>query len=103
MLPSKHTSLIIADGRRARAWESGMRRSGLSVKRVDTAGPDSEQGAFYLVVPNSQLKEGQRYVSEVLAGKRSLPSVAPIGGVLLLGAGLIVLSMVVLLASAWLR
>ncbi|MCP4448313.1 MAG: hypothetical protein GY811_23680 [Myxococcales bacterium] len=93
MVPPNHISLLIADGRRAREWELGLRGEGVEARRLATRGSDAAKGEFWLVVPELQRLAGQRYVSAVLAGKRDLPRSAPLGGGLLWGAALIVLAM----------
>lgn len=94
MVPPNHISLLIADGRRAREWELGLRREGLDARRMATHGSDAAKGDYWLVIPTMQQLAGQRFVSEVLAGKRQLPASAPVGRGLVWGAGLIVLGVV---------
>ena len=100
MLPRNHISLLIADGRRAREWELGLRGEGLDAVRTATRGSDAAKGDYWLVIPEAQQLAGQRYVSSVLAGKRDLPRSAPIGGPLMWGATLIVLALIALLVAA---
>lgn len=94
MVPPKHISLLIADGRRAREWELGLRGEGLDAKRVATSGSEAAKGDYWLVIPEEQRFAGQRFVSDVLAGKRDLPRSAPVGGALMWGAALIVFGMI---------
>ncbi len=94
MVPAKHISLLIADGRRAREWELGLRGEGLRASRRPTHGSDAAKGDYWLVIPEEQRFAGQRYVSDVLANKRELPKSAPVGGPLLWGAAAIVVAMV---------
>ncbi len=94
MVPPNHISLLIADGRRAREWELGLRGEGLKAVRRPTHGSDAAKGDYWLVIPEEERFAGQRYVSDVLAGRRELPRSAPIGGPLMWGAALIVVAMV---------
>ena len=100
MVPPHHISLLIADGRRAKEWRMGLRREGLDAQRIPTSGSDAAKGDYWLVVPELQQKTGQRFVSDVLAGKRSLPASAPVTGPLLWGAAAIVLALVGLAVAA---
>tara|TARA_R110002073_G_scaffold323204_1_gene500316 strand:+ start:19925 stop:20236 length:312 start_codon:yes stop_codon:yes gene_type:complete len=99
MLPRNHISLLIADGRRAREWELGLKGEGLKAKRIPTHGSDAAKGDYWLVIPEAQQLAGQRYVSSVLAGKRELPKSAPVGGALMWGATLIVLALLALIVA----
>ena len=100
MVPRNHISLLIADGRRAREWELGLRGEGLHAKRTPTRGSDAAKGDYWLVIPEAEQLAGQRYVSSVLAGKKDLPKSAPVGGPLLWGAALIVLALLALVVAA---
>ncbi len=100
MVPAHHTSLLIANGRRAKEWRMGLARQGLRVQQIATSGSDAAKGDFYLVVPEAERFAGQRYVSDVLAGSVQLPRSAPVSGPLLWGAWLIVLALLGLLVSA---
>lgn len=100
MVPANHISLLIADGRRAKEWDLGLRREGLDAKKIQTSGSDAAKGDYWLVVPEEQRFEAQRFVSEVLAGKRKLPTAAPVGGPLLWGAAVIVLAMAAFFLAA---
>ena len=100
MVPPNHISLLIADGRRAKEWELGLRREGLDARRIETSGSEAAKGDFWLVVPDEQRFAAQRFVSEVLAGKQELPTAAPVGGPLLWGAAVIVLAMLAFVVAA---
>ena len=100
MVPANHISLLIADGRRAKEWDLGLRREGLHARKIQTSGSDAAKGDYWLVVPEEQRFEAQRFVSDVLAGKRELPKAAPVEGPLLWGAAVIVLAMVAFLVAA---
>jgi hypothetical protein len=100
MVPPNHISLLIANGRRAQEWRMGLRREGLDAQRIETSGSDAAKGDYWLVVPEEQRFTGQRFVSDVLAGKRELPASAPVSGPLLWGAGVIVLAMLAFLLAA---
>jgi hypothetical protein len=100
MLPPKHISLLIADGRRAKEWELGLRKESLTARRIQTSGSDAAKGDFWLVVPDEERLAAQRFVSDVLAGKRDLPRAAPVTGPLLWGAAIIVVAMAAFLVAA---
>ncbi len=100
MLPPNHISLLIADGRRAKEWDLGLRREGLDSRQIETSGSDAAKGDYWLVVPKEQRPAAQRFVSDVLAGKRKLPTAAPVSGPLLWGASIIVLALVAFLVAA---
>jgi len=100
MVPPKHISLLIADGRRAKEWEMGLRAQGLAGRRIETSGSDAAKGDYWLVVPETQRFAAQRFVSDVLAGSQSLPTSAPVSGPLLWGAAAIVLAVVGLIVAA---
>jgi hypothetical protein len=96
MVPPNHVSLLIASGRRAKEWRMGLRRQGFAAQSIETSGSDAAKGDFWLVVPEEQRFPAQRFVSDVLAGKQSLPASAPVSGPLLWGAAVIVLAMLAL-------
>ena len=100
MVPPNHISLLIADGRRALEWELGLRREGLSARRIETSGSEAAKGDYWLVVPEGERFAAQRFVSEVLAGNRELPTSAPVGGPLLWGAAAIVAGVVAFVVAA---
>lgn len=100
MVPPNHISLLIADGSRARQWALGLSREGFDARRIETSGSEAAKGDYWLVVPESQRIAAQRFVSEVLAGKRDLPKSAPVRGPLLWGAAVIVLAMLALVFAA---
>lgn len=100
MVPPNHISLLIADGRRAVSWELGLRREGLQVQRIATTGSDAAKGDYWLVVPKSEKARGQRFISNVLAGKSTLPATAPVSGPLLWGAAAIVLALAAITLAA---
>ena len=100
MVPPGHISLLIADGRRAKAWGMGLRKEGLHARRIETSGSDAAKGDYWLVVPEEERFAAQRFVSDVLAGKRDLPSSAPLSGPLRWGAAIIVLAMTAFLVAA---
>lgn len=99
MVPPNHISLLIADGRRAKEWELGLRREGLDARRLATHGRDAAKGDYWLVIPAMEQLAGQRFVSDVLAGKRQLPKSAPVTGGLVWGAGLIVLAVLAVIVA----
>ena len=78
----------------------GLRKEGLHARRIETSGSDAAKGDYWLVVPEEERFVAQRFVSDVLAGKRDLPSSAPLSGPLLWGAAIIVLAMTALLIAA---
>ena len=78
----------------------GLHRQGLQVQQIAISGSEAAKGDFYLVVPASEQVAGQRFVSDVLAGKQDLPRSAPVSGPLLWGATAIVLAIVGLLVAA---
>jgi hypothetical protein len=100
MVPPNHISLLIANGRRAKEWRMGLRREGFDAQSIETSGSDAAKGDFWLVVPEEQRFAAQRFVSDVLAGKRSLPASAPVSGPLLWGAGVIVAAMLAFVLAA---
>ena len=100
MVPPNHISLLIADGRRAKDWELGLQREGLSARRIETSGSEAAKGDYWLVVSEKERFAAQRFVSDVLAGKRQLPTSAPVGGPLLWGAGVIVMAVLGLVVAA---
>ncbi len=100
MVPANHISLLLADGRRAKEWELGLRREGLNARRIETSGSDAAKGDYWLVVPEDESFVAQRFVSDVLAGKRELPTSAPVSGPLLWGAAVIVFGMLAFVAAA---
>lgn len=100
MVPPNHISLLIADGNRAKEWELGLKREGLSARRIETSGSEAAKGDYWLVVAEEERFAAQRFVSDVLAGKRELPKSAPVGGPLLWGAGVIVLAMLAFVVAA---
>ncbi len=71
-LPPGFRPLLIADTRRARAWEADLRRAGFEVVLEETSGADADAGAWQLGVRESQEAEAKRFVSEVMQGKRTL-------------------------------
>ena len=77
----------------------GLGRQGLRVQQIATSGSEAAKGDFYLVVPESERLAGQRFVSDVLAGRQDLPRTAPVNGALLWGATAIVLAIVGLLVA----
>lgn len=74
MLPSDYVGLVVADTRRAMAWEAGLEAAGFDVLRVETRGADADKGAWQIGVIRSQRAGAQRFVSEVMRGDRELPS-----------------------------
>lgn len=78
----------------------GLGRQGLRVQQIATSGSEAAKGDFYLVVPESEQLAAQRFVSDVLAGKKELPHAPPVSGPLLWGATAIVLAIVGLLLAA---
>ena len=100
MVPTNHISVLIADGRRAKEWELGLRKQGLAGQRIETSGSDAAKGDYWLVVPDSERLAAQRFVSDVLSGKQNLPASAPVGGPLLWGAGVIVFAVLALLVAS---
>lgn len=77
----------------------GLRREGLDARHIETSGSDAAKGDFWLVVPEEQRFAAQRFVTDVLAGKRTLPASAPVSGPLLWGAGIIVFAMLAFMAA----
>lgn len=100
MLPPNHISLLIANGRRAKEWRLGLRKEGFDAQSIPTSGSDAAKGDFWLAVPEEERFGAQRFVSDVLAGKRSLPKSAPVSGPLLWGAGIIVVAMLAFAIAA---
>ena len=78
----------------------GLRQEGLHARRIETSGSDAAKGDYWLVVPEGERFAAQRFVSDVLAGKRDLPTSAPLSGPLLWGASIIVLAMVAFVVAA---
>lgn len=78
----------------------GLARQGLAVQQIATSGSEAAKGDFWLVVPESERLAGQRYVSEVLAGKAVLPRASALTGPLLWGATAIVIGIFALLVAA---
>jgi len=100
----EHTSgaicgVVIADDRRARQWERGLLRVGLRARLQATRGSDAEKGEYWVMVPRSQERAAQHYVSKVLAGQSELPRVAVVRGPLLWGAFVIVFLLAALLVA----
>lgn len=99
-IPKDHISLLIADGRRAVEWKLGLQKEGVRAQAIETSGSEAAKGDFWLVVPKEDRFVGQRFVTEVLAGRRELPRSAPVSGPLLWGAWIIVLSIAGLFVAA---
>lgn len=78
----------------------GLRKEGFTAQSIETSGSDAAKGDFWLVVPEEERFAAQRFVSDVLAGKRALPTSAPVSGPLLWGAGVIVFGMLAFLLAA---
>ena len=99
-IPKDHISLLIADGRRAKEWQLGLSGQGLRAQAIKTSGSDAAKGDYWLVVPLAERFAGQRFVTDVLAGRADLPRSAPFSGPLLWGAWAIVLALVAVFGVA---
>jgi len=99
-IPKDHISLLIADGHRARQWQLGLSKQGLNARAIETSGSCAAKGDYWLVVPSEERFAGQRFVSDVLAGRADLPQVARIRGPLLWGASIIVIAVLGLVVAA---
>jgi hypothetical protein len=98
VVPSGHTQLLLADGRRAVAWERGLARAGFTPVRLPTRGQDAERADFAIAVPALQARAARAFVSEVVNGRRRLPHVAPLSrsGLLALALAIGVVAAIVL-------
>ena len=98
MLPSGYTRILLADTRRALAWERGLARAGFAVRRVAATGQAEDKADWALGVPQDQLRGARAFVSDVLQGNRRLPAVPVLSGaarVALFGIGAVVVAVVV--------
>jgi hypothetical protein len=73
MLPKGYEGLVVADTRRALAWERGLERAGFDVVRVETAGADAAKGDWQIAVARADAPAAKAFVSEVVRGDRQLP------------------------------
>lgn len=93
-----HTQLLLADTRRALAWERGLIRAGFSAQRVEARGRDADRADWAISVPDAEAVAARRYVSDVLGGRARLPHVAIIsrsGAIALAGAVLVLAALIV--------
>lgn len=74
MIPEGYVPLVVAETRRAQQWEAGLARRGVDVVRVKTTGAASDKGEWQIAVARAQAIEARRVVSDVLAGRASLPA-----------------------------
>lgn len=100
MLPAKHISLLIANGKRAKEWELGLKHAGFHAQCISTSGSDGAKGDYWLAVPSDERVFAQKFVTRVLAGEQTLPKLSPIQGPLLWGAGVIVFGMFAFFVAA---
>ena len=73
-LPDTHVGLVVADTRRAMAWEDALRARGFEVMRVETSGAQADKGDWSIGVPRAQASRARQYVSDVVSGREVLPS-----------------------------
>lgn len=73
MLPKGYEGLVVADTRRALAWERGLERAGFDVVRVETTGADAAKGDWQIAVTRADAPAAKAFVSEVVRGDRELP------------------------------
>jgi len=72
MLPKEYVGLVIADTRRALAWEAGLRQAGFEVLRVETSGADLEKGDWQVGVKREQAVGARAFVTDVQQGRAKL-------------------------------
>jgi len=102
MLPEGYVGLVVADTRRALAWENGLRGKGFDVVRVESSGADADKGAWQIGVDRGQAVEARAFVTDVLKGDARLPHqpvLSRSGWLALWAIGILLAG---ILASAWL-
>jgi len=93
------SKLLIADTRRAAEWMAALESAGIDARRVEALGADAEKAEWQILVSTGQVSRARKLVSDVVAGRKSLPrqlllgrsAWVAIGAILAVIAGLLLL------------
>jgi hypothetical protein len=100
MPPAGYKGLVTCDTRRAEAWRAGLERAGFHPVLAEARG---DKGDWEVAVPLDEERGARAFVTEVVQGKRTLPSPPFLSATAFKALVAIGLVVVGLLVAGWLE